>query len=110
MSDQGIDIQPINGMDHTSCYQYDAHAVLYIYQQGRFQKKSINEPVIVQQVAITLCDLLQVSRPGAASVSLSVLPGICINYEPLFTTNNIEKSNKTCCHKKIKCYNCISNS
>jgi hypothetical protein len=70
------DPEPMFGVDHTSVYDYDAHTALYIYQPGRFQNKIINEPVIIQQIAISLAEILQVPRPSGASVDIKPLPGL----------------------------------
>lgn len=77
-SDSVDDIQPIHGADHTSCYDYDSHTALYLYQKGRFNRQTIIEPVITPQIPITLAEILNVPRPSAASVDIKPLPGIQI--------------------------------
>lgn len=68
------DPEPMYGLDHTSVYDYDAHTALYVYQQGRFEKRVVAEPVMVQQIPVTLSEVLQVPRPSAASVNMKPLP------------------------------------
>lgn len=68
------DSEPMFGVDHTSCYDYDSHTALYVYQKGRFQAKEVQDPVMIQQVAISLAEILQVPRPSAASVDVGPLP------------------------------------
>lgn len=73
------DPEPMFGVDHTSVYDYDSHTALYVYQPGCFQEKTLNEPVMIQQVAISLAEILQVPRPSAASIDIKPLPEITIN-------------------------------
>lgn len=68
------DPEPMFGVDHTSCYDYDSHTALYIYQPGRFEGKSLNQPVMIQQVAVSLAEILNVPRPSAASIDIKPLP------------------------------------
>lgn len=71
------DPEPMFGVDHTSVYDYDAHTALYIYQPAKFEKEVYNQPVFIQQVAVSLAEILQVPRPSAASVDIRPLPGLC---------------------------------
>lgn len=73
------DPQPIHGQNHTSCYGYDSQVPLYIYQKGKFEKKTITKPVITQQLAVTLAEILNIPRPSAASVDVTPLPGMNID-------------------------------
>lgn len=71
------DPEPMFGVDHTSGYDYDSHTALYVYQPGRFSDKTFNEPVFIQQVSVSLSEVLHVPRPSAASVDIKPLPGMC---------------------------------
>lgn len=75
--------QPIHGQNHISCYGYDAQVPLYIYQKGRFEKMIINKPVMTQQLAVTLSEILHIPRPSAASVNIKPLPRVCTFFGPL---------------------------
>jgi len=68
------DPEPMYGVDHTSVYDYDAHTALYIYQPGKFEKQTIQDPVMVQQIPVTLSEVLQVPRPSGASLDMKPLP------------------------------------
>ena len=72
-------LNPNIGQNHTSCYSYDSQVPLYIYQKGKFEKKTITKPVITQQLAVTLAEILNIPRPSASSVDVTPLPGMNID-------------------------------
>ncbi len=65
---------PNKGVDHTSAYDYDSHSSLYLFQAGRFQGKTITDSALIQQLPISLSEILQVPRPSAASADIKPLP------------------------------------
>lgn len=71
------DPEPTFGVDHTSGYDYDSHTALYVYRPGHFEDRIFNEPIFIQQVAVSLSEVLQVPRPSAASADMKPLPGMC---------------------------------
>lgn len=70
------DVLPQYGQDHATNYNYDSHVPLYIYQHGSFARKTVSDPVIIQQLPISLSQILNVPRPSAAPVDVKPLPGL----------------------------------
>ena len=68
------DSKSIEGGDDASIYKPNSCASLYIYQPGKTEKKEILDPIMIQQIAISLAEILQVPRPSAASTDLGPLP------------------------------------
>ncbi|MBM3894741.1 hypothetical protein FJ366_04065 [Candidatus Dependentiae bacterium] len=62
------------GTSHDTPYLYDLHVPLVIWQKNRFENKTINEPVRVLQLPVTLAHILDVQTPSADEKEL--LPGI----------------------------------
>ena len=62
------------GTDHQTPYEYDTHVPLIIYKKGSLEKKTITQPVYIQQLAGTLAHILHINRPAAAT--FDILPGI----------------------------------
>ncbi len=54
------------GTSHATPYRYDVHVPLVIYQPKRHERKLINNPVSMLQLAGSLADILEVPRPSAA--------------------------------------------
>ncbi|MBS0615404.1 MAG: alkaline phosphatase family protein [Verrucomicrobia bacterium] len=75
-SDSSEDFDPTQGLDHTSPYNYDSHVPLFIYQHGRFARQTISDPVIMQQVPVSLSQILNVPRPSAAPPEVKPLPAL----------------------------------
>lgn len=69
-----VDVMPSLGQGHMSVYNYDAHVPMYIYQHGRFARKTVSTPVLMQQFAVSLSDILNVPRPSAAPSEIHPLP------------------------------------
>lgn len=62
------------GTSHMSPYEYDTHVPLVIYQQGRFEGKTITDKVFMTQLAPTLTHIMGINRPATAMTP--ILPGI----------------------------------
>jgi hypothetical protein len=71
-----IDPMPTRGQGHISVYNYDSHVPLYFYQHGKFARKTVSTPVLMQQFAVSLADILNVPRPSAAPPEIHPLPFI----------------------------------
>jgi uncharacterized protein YdbL (DUF1318 family) len=69
---------PINQGDSPSNWSYRVPLVLY--QPGQLENKTIVEPVYINQLSLTLAELLKVPRPIGAPREMGPLPGIFTNF------------------------------
>lgn len=76
VSDPGENPVPSKGVGHTSAYNYDAQGIVYLFQAGRFGFKTVTDPVLMQQIPISLAHILQVPRPSASSINIAPLPHV----------------------------------
>ena len=65
--------------DERTGWDQDNHVPLILYQQGQFEHKTISDPVYIQQLPITLSQILGVPRPSGAPRVFGTLPGIFCN-------------------------------
>ncbi len=62
------------GTSHCDPHNDNTQVPLVLYQQGRYEHKTIADRVVIQQLPITLARILEVARPSASSYE--VLPGV----------------------------------
>lgn len=62
--------------DALTMWEQNYHVPLILYQQGQFANKTIVEPVFINQLPITLAQILNVPRPSGAPRVWGPLPGI----------------------------------
>jgi predicted AlkP superfamily pyrophosphatase or phosphodiesterase len=62
------------GTSHSSPYDYDTHVPLVLYQKGSLEHKWIRNKVWMPQLAGTIAQILNVSRPSASI--FTTLPGV----------------------------------
>ncbi len=71
------------GTSHNVPYVYNTQVPLCVYQKNKYANKQINTRVYIQQLPVTLAEILKVPRPSAAF--FDYLPGII---EPIVQTKN----------------------
>lgn len=69
----------LTGSNHFTIWDQDHHVPLILYQKGKLEKQTIHEPVWINQLPVTLADILKVARPSAAPRIYGPLPGIFSN-------------------------------
>jgi len=58
------------GASHKTPYDYDTHVPLIVYHPGRFEKRHVRQRVVVQQLANTLAELLNIQKPSASTYEI----------------------------------------
>ena len=59
-----------SGASHKTPYDYDTHVPLVVLHPGRFERKSVYQSVIIQQLPNTLAELLNVPQPSASTCGI----------------------------------------
>ena len=58
------------GSSHKTPYAYDTHVPLIIFTPGKFEYRKVRQRVVVQQLANTLAELLNVQKPSASTYEI----------------------------------------
>lgn len=68
-----------HGTTHASPYNYDTHVPLFIYQKGKYERKTVTQKVFMTQFANTMAQIMGVPKPSASTADL--LPGVFAKVE-----------------------------